>query len=119
MISILSLPHKNFLESSDINNFIYKKIKTYSKKIPSKFFFSDGSNCSFYFSKILKLKKYKLKVRNYELKNIEIEYYKNTKIAFFDIQMIVGIKKINKKIQTLNYSSYGIGEAIEYLLKKR
>ncbi len=116
---ICSFSNKTFLKSSEINNLIDKAISKRFKK--KKITVSDGGedlrNVLFE-KKYLKFFNIKITSADYTKKKIKIPYCKKKKFALIQFSEIIG--GFDKKFKNGMYrTSYGIGECINFISKKK
>ena len=113
-IVFLPLSHKNFISSNSFCNLIKKK---FYKKVDCTPFSDGGDDSDYIFNRKFFFNKKKIIALNYQLKKKKILIFKKKKKLFIYGKSILGGRQ--KKINTLNYSSYGLGEVIKKNLNKK
>ena len=115
IVSILD-DFKYFSKSKQINKILQRtKLKKYMETL----YLSDGGS-GFLDSDLLKIyKKKKIKVHNSHSRKINsfYRYDDKKKIAFIELSKICGVELVKKNINYLRKTSYGLGEAVNYVIK--
>ncbi len=112
----LPLANKNLVTSHELCNLVKKQSK-FKKKIISQTFSDGGDDSDYIFEKKFNYKKKITKILNYKKKIVSCAYYTKGKNLFIYGKNILGGKI--KKIDTLKYTSYGIGQIINANLDKK
>ena len=113
-IVFLPLSHKNFISSNNFCNLIKKK---FYKKVNCTPFSDGGDDSDYIFNRKFFFNKKKIFALNYQLKKKKIFIFQKKNQLFIYGKSILGGRQ--KKINTLNYSSYGLGEVIKKNLNKK
>ena len=112
----LPLANKNLISSYELCNLIKKKSK-FKKKIITHTFSDGGDDADVIFEKNFNYKRKIARVYNYKKQITKCAYYTKGKNLFIHGKNILGGKI--KQINTLKYSSYGIGQIINKNLDKK
>ena len=106
----LPLANKNFISSNKLYNLIKKK-SVAKNNLKGEVFSDGGDDADFIFEKKFNYNKKKITIYNYQKKRVKCIYYTKGRNLFIHGKNILGGQ--TKKIKTLEYTSYGVGQIIK------